>query len=475
MSDTLTGMIAIHSPITGEELRRVPTQGAADADHVFAVAQTAAKTWQAIPATERSQLLLDVAKVMHERADEIAELETMNTGKSLKDTRRESERAADCMRYYAGWADKVTGTTIPVGEAFHTYTEREPYGVAVGIIPWNVPYFFAAKKIAPALAFGNVSILKPAEETPLTALALIDMLREAGVPEGVAQVVCGGADLGRALTADPRADLIVFTGYHETGKAIARAAAEHLTPVTLELGGKSPQIVFADADIEAAIDAVLLGIFGACGQMCIAGSRLLIERSIYDAVVDRIARRVRALQVGDPRDAHVQVGPQVTRTQMKKTQTMITSGIAAGARILAQARLPDDGRLRNGYFVPPTAFVDVQPEMEIMREEIFGPVLAIAPFADEDEALHMATDTEFGLAAGVWTSDVGRAHRVARALPVGTVWINSYRVLSDLVPFGGVGRSGYGREGGNDAVSLYTRTKSVWTSLAPGMPPAYAL
>jgi (Z)-2-((N-methylformamido)methylene)-5-hydroxybutyrolactone dehydrogenase len=416
-----------------------------------------------------------VARRLAADADAFARIEARNVGKTIHDTRREAERAAGAFAYFGGWADKATGTTIPVEGPFHTYTRREPYGIVVGIVPWNVPYVFAAKKLAPALAFGNVCLLKPAEETPLTALRLAEVLLDAGVPEGVAQVLPGGRETGQALVADPRTDLVVFTGSHHAGRAVAAAAAAQLTPVALELGGKSPQIVFADADLDAALEAVLLGAFGACGQMCIAGSRLLLDEVVHEAFRKRLVERVNALRVGDPLDEATKIGPQVTAAQRDKTMQYLAAGHAEGARQIASAALPDDPRLAGGFFAPPTVFTDVTAGMSIVREEIFGPVLTVQRFSDEQEAIEIAHQTDFGLSAGVWTSDLARAHRVAHALQVGTVWLNSYRILSDLVPFGGVRHSGYGRENGDEAVHLYTRVKSVWTSLRPGLPPGYRL
>jgi len=468
-------MTAIHSPITGVEIGEVRDADAAAVAGAFDAGAQALPGWRGTPPTQRGRVLHRLAEVMRSRSAEIADTETLNTGKHLNDTRREAVRAAECFEYYAGWADKATGTTIPVPGPFHTYTTREPYGIAVGIIPWNVPYFFAAKKIAPALAFGNVSILKPAAETPLTALVLAEIAAECGVPDGVIQVVTGGPEAGRELVSGGRANLIVFTGHHTTGKAIARTAADHLVPVALELGGKSPQLVFDDADLDAALEGVLLGIFGAAGQMCTAGSRLFVQDAVHDEFVARLVARVKCLRVGDPRHDDVNVGPQVTAAQRDKSLAMIESALAEGAHRSAAAPLPTDAALAGGYFVAPTVFADVDPEMLIMREEVFGPVLAVGRFSDEGDAVAKAQQTEFGLAAGIWTRDVGRAHRVAAALDVGTVWINTYRVLSDLVPFGGVGLSGYGREGGASAIELYTRPKSVWTSTSPGVPPGFRL
>lgn len=468
-------MTAILDPATAQPIVEVPSAGAEEVDAAYRRAVDAARAWGRVPAAERGRLLHVAADIMRSRLDELATLESRNTGRPLHNTRGEASRAAAALEYYAGFADKVLGTTVPVAGPYHTYTLREPRGVVLGIIPWNAPYVFAALKVAPALAFGNALLLKPAEETPLTALLLQEMIEEAGVPEGVLQVITGGAETGRLLVDDERADVIAFTGHHVTGMRISEAAARHLTPVSMELGGKSPQIIFADADLDAAMNAVLLGVFGQTGQMCIAGSRVFVEESIFDDFRERLASIVSGLRVGPPTDESTQVGPQTTRTQLEKTLRMIETGREQGATIAAQAPLPPEVVASGGFFSPPTVFTDVTPDMDVMQEEIFGPVVCLAPFRDEQDALHKAHETPFGLAAGVWTSDIGRAHRLARDLDVGTVWINTYRVLSVGVPFGGVGLSGSGREGGEAAVDLYTRVKSVWTALEPGMPPGYRL
>lgn len=470
-------MTAVFSPSTGEQIDEVPDTGPAALEAALTAADQAAPLWRAVPATERGALLLEMARRLRARADEIAQIETRNTGKLLADTRREAHRAAACFEYYGGYADKVLGTVIPVTGPFHVYTAREPYGVVAGVIPWNVPYFFAAKKIAPALAFGNVSVLKPAAETPLTALLLrqvvADVLADAGLPGEIVQVVPGGAEVGRAVVADPRVRLVVFTGSDRAGAAVGSAAAAHFAPSALELGGKSPQLVFADADLDAAVAGVVEGFAGSCGQMCIAGSRLYVQREVHEEFMQRLARSVAALRLGDPLHSGTQVGPQVTSAQAARTHSFIAAGEQAGARVAARAPAPDSPALAGGFWVAPTVFADVPADSPLLTEEIFGPVLCAGSFTDEDDAIALAHRSRFGLGAGVWTGDAGRAHRMAAALRVGTVWVNTYRILSDLVPFGGVGASGYGREGGSDAANLYTWTKSVWMATAPGVPAAY--
>ncbi|MGW0504932.1 aldehyde dehydrogenase family protein [Micromonospora sp. NPDC003241] len=467
-------MAEVVSPIDARVLARVAPAAPEEVHAAVRAARAAQPAWARRTGSERGRILHAVADLIEAAVEELAEIETRNTGKILSDTRREVRRAAGSFRYYAGWAEQVRGETIPVGVEYHTYTVPEPHGVVAGVIPWNVPFFFAAKKIAPALAFGNACLLKPAEETPLTALRLAGLLAEAGVPEELVAVLPGGRETGAALVSHPDVDLIVFTGHHDTGRAIARAAAEHLTPVALELGGKSPQVVFGDADLDRAVDAVVLGVFASCGQMCIAGSRLVVHESVYDEVLDRVAERVRGLRVGDPFDDDTDLGPQITSAQRDKTAQFIAETRAAG-RLVAQAALPDDERLRDGFYVPPTVFDRLDAQARLLREEVFGPVLAVSSFRDDAEALRLADDTDFGLAAGVWTADIARAHRFAGQVRAGTVWINTYRVLSDLVPFGGVGLSGYGRENGTEAARLYLRPKSVWTSLTAGTPQGYGL
>ena len=466
-------MSNIYSPITGEVIAQVADATLADVDLALDRATASFDKWRKVNPSARGRILIKVGQLIRDNADEISALETLNTGKRLADTKREAIRAAECFEYYGGYADKVVGSVVPVPGDFHAYTEREPYGVVVGIIPWNVPFFFAAKKIAPAIAFGNVSILKPALETPLTALKLQEILLQAGIEEGVVQVLTGGSEIGKKLVSDHRTKLVVFTGSDKSGAAVGSAAAAHFAPAALELGGKSAQLVFADADLNAALDGVVEGITGSCGQMCIAGSRLYVEEKISADFIAGIKKRFDALIVGDPREKQTQVGPQVTALQAAKTLEYIEVAKRDGGKVLASSQLNLASQISKGFYVPPTAFTDLPNSSLSVQEEIFGPVLSISTFKNEEDALLKAHDTHFGLAAGVWTSDTSRAHRMAAELRVGNIWVNTYRILSDLMPFGGVGSSGYGREGGTDAPNLYTWTKSVWISKTPGLPSGY--
>lgn len=467
-------MFQVVSPIDATVLAEFEMGTAESVASQISSAKEAQLAWALRTGSERGRALGKVADAIEQRVDEIAELESRNTGKILSDTRREVLRAAGAFRYYAGWADKVVGETIPVDGDHLVYTLREPFGVVAGIIPWNVPFFFAAKKIAPALAFGNACVLKPAEDTPLTALLLAELMLDAGIPENLVQVVIGGREAGAAIVASPDIDLIVFTGSDATGKAIARSAADNLTPIALELGGKSPQVLFPDADLDRAIEAVSMGVFASCGQMCIAGSRLVVHESIHREVVDRLSERVRSLTVGSPFHASTDLGPQITSLQRDKTLAFIEESKLVGTMV-AQSKMPTDPSLRDGFYVPPTIFDDLQPDARLLREEVFGPVLAVTTFASDEEAVELANSTEFGLSAGIWTADISRAHSLAREIHTGTVWINTYRILSELVPFGGLGLSGYGRENGTEAARLYTRPKSVWTSLNPGVSKEFKL
>jgi acyl-CoA reductase-like NAD-dependent aldehyde dehydrogenase len=425
-----------------------------------------AGAWGAMSARERGRLLSRLADRLMERADEIARLETLHNGKPISEARHvEIPAAAECLEYFAGWADKVTGETIPVKGNYLTYTLREPIGVVGAIVPWNFPLLLAAWKVGPALATGNTVVLKPAPETPLTALALAEIALEVGLPAGVLNVVTGpGPEVGKALVEHSGVDKIAFTGGTATGKAIMRSAADTLKKITLELGGKSPNIVLPDADLEAALRGATAGIFYGKGEVCAAGSRLLVDRSIKDEFVEKLVARTRKMVAGDPLDPKTLYGSLASKRQLETVQGYVETGKREGASLVAGGARADIGTGK-GYFFQPTVFDQVTPDMTIAREEIFGPVLAAIEFADLDEAIARANDTPYGLAAAVWTRDVKKAHYVARKLQAGTVWINTYNVYDTAAPFGGYKASGFGREMSAYALDHYTQVKSVWVDL----------
>ena len=455
------------NPATEEVIAAVPSADAADVDAAVGAARAALDgPWGRLSARERGRFVARLAARLTERADEIARLETLHNGKPISESRNiEIPAAAECFEYYAGWSDKVMGETIPVKGNHLTYTLREPVGVVAAIVPWNFPLLLAAWKVAPALACGNTVILKPASQTPLTALALGEAAVEAGLPPGVLNVLTGpGAVMGQALVEHPGIDKIAFTGDTSTGKSIMRGAAETLKKITLELGGKSPNIVLADADIDAALRGAAIGIFYGKGEVCAAGSRLLVDRAIRDEFIDKLAARAAKMTPGDPMDPKTRFGAVSSRKQMDTVLRYIDSGRREGATLVAGGARADIGTGK-GFFVQPTVFADVTPEMTIAREEIFGPVLAAIEFADLDEAIHKANDSQYGLAAGVWTRDIKKAHYVARKLQAGTVWINTYNVYDTAAPFGGYKQSGFGREMSAHALEHYTQVKSVWVDL----------
>jgi aldehyde dehydrogenase (NAD+) len=456
------------NPATEEVIAEVPSADKGDVDLAVAAARAAlAGPWSKLSARERGRLVRRLGERLMERADDVARLETLHNGKPISESRQiEIPAAAECFEYYGGWSDKVMGETIPVKGNHLTYTLREPVGVVAAIVPWNFPLLLAAWKIAPALACGNVVIVKPASQTPLTALALGELAMEVGFPPGVLNVVTGaGSIVGQALVEHPGIDKIAFTGDTSTGRSIMRGAADTLKKITLELGGKSPNIVLADADIDAAIRGATIGIFYGKGEVCAAGSRLLVDRSIKDEFLDKLAARANKMVPGDPLDPKTRYGAISSRKQLDTVLRYIESGKTEGATLLAGGARADIGTGK-GYFVQPTVFSDVKPSMTISREEIFGPVLAAIDFADLDEAIATANDTPYGLAAGVWTRDIKKAHYVARQLQAGTVWVNTYNVYDTAAPFGGYKQSGFGREMSAHALEHYTQVKSVWVDLS---------
>src|SRR4249919_3490307 len=436
------------NPATEEIIAQVASADRADLDGAVAAARAALDgPWGRMSARERGRLVRKLGDRLMERADEVARLETLHNGKPISESRHiEIPAAAECFEYYGGWSDKVMGETIPVKGNYLTYTLREPIGVVAAIVPWNFPLLLAAWKIAPALACGNTVILKPASQTPLTALALGEIAVEVGLPPGVLNVVTGpGSSVGQAIVEHPGIDKIAFTGDTSTGKGIMRAAADTLKRITLELGGKSPNIVLADADIDAALRGATTGIFYGKGEVCAAGSRLLVDRSIKDQFMEKLAARAKKMVAGDPLDPKTRYGALASKKQLETVERYVAVAKQEGATLVAGGERADIGTGK-GYFFQPTVFDNVAPESTISREEIFGPVLAAIEFADLDEAIARANDSPYGLAAGIWTRDIKKAHYVARKLQAGTVWINTYNVYDTAAPFGGYKDSGFGRE-----------------------------
>jgi acyl-CoA reductase-like NAD-dependent aldehyde dehydrogenase len=457
----------IWNPGTGKLLAEVAEAKAADIDRAVDAARAAfaeGSDWRSMDALDRGELVARLGRAIEDRAAALAELETLDNGKPIREAQIDVKQAVDAFRYYAGWASKLEGETIPVRTQVLNYTLREPVGVVGAIIPWNFPLLMAAWKVAPALACGNVVVLKPAEQTPLSALELAALASEVGFPPGVINVVPGyGETAGAALVAHPGVDKIAFTGSTEVGRAIMREAAGSLKQVSLELGGKSPNIVFEDANLKAAVRGAFNGIFYNTGQCCTAGSRLLVQESIHEQFMDALLEGISRLQPGDPLEPKRRYGPIISEAQLERVLGYIEKGREEGATVLTGGgRWATD---QGGYWLEPTIFDGVSPDATIAREEIFGPVLATLTFQDEEEAVALANRTIYGLAAALWTSDVKRAHRVAARLQAGTVWVNTYHPLDTASPFGGYKQSGHGRELGRHALELYTQVKSVWVDL----------
>ena len=453
------------NPATEEVIAKVAEGDAADVDLAVKAARKAFDSgpWRKMDARDRGRLMNKLADLIEENFDELAELETLDNGKPVGESKNaDLPLVIDCFRYYAGWADKIHGQTVPIRGNYFCYTKREPVGVAGQIIPWNFPMLMVAWKWGPALAAGCTVVLKPAEQTPLSALRLGELALEAGYPAGVINIVPGyGETAGASLVAHPGVDKIAFTGEGKTAQIIMKGAADTIKRITFELGGKSPNIVFADADLDAALNGAILGLYLNQGQCCCAGSRLFVQDKVYDSFVEKLASRANARKLGDPFDPSTEQGPQVDKAQFDKIMSYIEKGKSQGARCVAGGERFGT----KGFYVKPTIFADVKDSMAIATDEIFGPVLSVIKFSDIEEVITRANTTDYGLAAAVWTRDIGKAHAIANRVRAGTVWINCYDVFDAAAPFGGFKRSGIGRELGEKALDNYTELKTVTVAL----------
>jgi betaine-aldehyde dehydrogenase len=458
------------NPATGETLAEVSEADKADVDKAVTAARRAFEgKWSRMSARDRGRLLYKLSQLIEQHAAELAAVETADNGKPIKESLYvDLPQVVENFEYFAGWATKIEGETIPVPGKMFNYTLREPIGVCGQIIPWNFPLLMAAWKLAPALAAGNTVVLKPAEQTPVGAMELAKLIQEAGFPEGVVNIVPGyGETAGAALASHPGIDKIAFTGSTEVGKLIAKTAADNLTKVSLELGGKAPNIVFADSDLDQAVAGAMMGIFYNQGQVCCAGSRLFVEESVKEEFVGRLSERAKKIVVGDPTDKATQMGPQVSEEQLNRIKGYVDIAKQEGAAVVAGGATPQlEGSLQRGYFFTPTIFDEVKNDMRVAQEEIFGPVVSVIAFKDEDDLIKQANDTIYGLSAGIWTRDITRAHRFAREIRAGVIWINTFNMFNAASPFGGYKQSGYGREMGRHALDLYTQVKSVWVDLS---------
>jgi acyl-CoA reductase-like NAD-dependent aldehyde dehydrogenase len=457
------------NPATGEVLTRVAEATAADVDHAVAAARKAfdapSSAWRKMSASERGKLIWRLADLVEKNLDELAELETLDNGKPIFESKYvDMPMTADVLRYYAGWATKIHGETVNTFENAFTYTLREPVGVVGMILPWNFPLLIASWKIGPALACGNTIVMKPAEQTPLTALRFGEIALEAGIPAGVINILTGGPEAGKAIVRHPGIDKIAFTGSTSVGREIMRGGADTLKRVTLELGGKSPNIVFADSDLDGAVKGAITGIFYGKGECCNAGSRLFVERKAHDEFMEKLIARAKKMPPADPLDPKTRLGAIASQEQMERVLGYIETGKKEGAKLVAGGnRVSLDGS--KGYFIEPTIFGGVTNSMTIAQEEIFGPVLAVIAFDEAEQAVAQANSNPYGLAAAVWTRDLSKAHRLARQIRAGLVWINTYGLMDAAVPFGGFKHSGFGRELGMHAIEHYTELKSVWLNM----------
>ena len=458
-------------PASGESWALMPKANESDVDRAVTAAQIAFTSgdWPTLNASARGKLLYKLADLMAANADALAELETRDTGKIRRETRAVIMYISEYYRYFAGLADKLQGAHFDVDKPdMETYTRREPIGVVAAIVPWNSQMFLSAVKLAPALAAGCTVVLKASEDGPAPLLHFAKLIDEAGFPPGVVNIITGmGDSCGKALTSHPLIDRIAFTGGPTTARRIVENSANNLAAVSLELGGKSPVLVFEDADLESAANAIVSGIFAATGQSCVAGSRLLVHENVHAELLEILIAKAKRIKIGDPQDLETEMGPLATQRQLTHVQDVVDRSVAAGAKLLTGGKIPAE--FTNGFYYEPTILDCAEPVIACVQEEIFGPVLSVLKFKDDAQALALANDSEYGLASGVFTKDIGRAHRFVRNLRAGIVWVNTYRMISPMVPFGGYGQSGTGREAGAESILDYTRTKSVWinTSEAP--------
>jgi len=458
-------------PATGNVWAKMPKATESDVDRAVTAAHIAftSGVWPTLNASARGKLLYKLADLMAANADALAELETRDTGKIRRETRAVIMYISEYYRYFAGLADKLQGAHFDVDKPdMETYTRREPIGVVAAIVPWNSQMFLSAVKLAPALAAGCTVVLKASEDGPAPLLHFAKLVDEAGFPPGVVNIITGmGDSCGKALTSHSLIDRIAFTGGPTTARRIVENSANNLAAVSLELGGKSPVLVFEDADLESAANAIVSGIFAATGQSCVAGSRLLVHENVHAELLEILIAKAKRIKIGDPQDLETEMGPLATQRQLTHVQDVVDRSVSAGAKLLTGGKIPDG--FTNGFYYEPTILDCDAPVIACVQEEIFGPVLSVLKFKDDAQALAMANDSEYGLASGVFTKDIGRAHRFVRNLRAGIVWVNTYRMISPMVPFGGYGQSGTGREAGAESILDYTRTKSVWinTSEAP--------
>jgi betaine-aldehyde dehydrogenase len=475
-TDALSGeTLATLNPHDNSEIAQVALAGREDVDRAVAAAQKAFPAWSRLAAAERGRILLKVADLIEANADELARLESLDTGHPLRDSRRlDVPRTAGCFRYFGGMADKFQGETIPVEAGFLNYTLREPVGVVGQVVPWNFPLMFTSWKMGPALAAGNCVVMKPAELTPLSSLKIAEWMAQAGVPPGVVNVVPGlGAIAGQHLAEHPQVAKIAFTGSTATGRRIVQASAGNLKKVQLELGGKGANIVFEDADLDAAVNGSAWAIFHNQGQACIAGSRLVLHELIADAFLAQFIPLAQSIRVGNPLDASTEMGPLTSARHQQRVLAYVEVARSEGGEVLAGGRVPTAPGLARGCYVEPTIVRARSWRDRIAQEEVFGPFVTVLTFRDDDEALAIANATDYALGSGLWTANLQRAHRFARGLRAGMVWINSYKRVNPGSPFGGTGLSGYGRDMGFDAMREYTQVRSIWVNVDAEIPPFY--